>query len=277
MRFSFGSLCCGSVVLCKRGTCNLLTAPGSDLPYTGSPEEMGFVLVGSGPDDISMRQCRVEAKSFGKAAGRVVCQNSSGVRHRVAVPQGYMFEPQQPDMQTLIAEQAFVFWIDPGKTTTKEFDAFCGYSKGRIPSGAMRPTGLRAPPEVLTGQPALWTWTRPWERPRPENSKSLTGGLFRALWPGASSKAAADEAKVLQQSYGIDAKQHKALQDKLAHIDQDPQMHPRKAGRGARVDPQTPPSPAKDPVPAGPAQPPSRTAQQDWHSPSSSSSSSKRK
>merc|ERR1719414_2532072 len=123
---------------------------------------MGF-RPSSSEDDVMARQCRVEAKTFGKGAAKVTCVNPTAGRQRVRVPRGYLFHPENPGMQTLIAERETEFWIEPGQSAARDIDAFCGFSKNAVPHGSMRPSGLAAPSDVLAGQRQVWDWTRPWE------------------------------------------------------------------------------------------------------------------
>eukprot|EP00928_Gymnodinium_smaydae_P082653 TRINITY_DN65973_c0_g1_i1.p1 TRINITY_DN65973_c0_g1~~TRINITY_DN65973_c0_g1_i1.p1 ORF type:complete len:322 (-),score=30.79 TRINITY_DN65973_c0_g1_i1:192-1157(-) len=249
-------------------------------PYTGAPEAMGFSRIIVDSDDVAMRQCRVEAKGFGKKAGQLICKNPTNRQQKVRLPRGYMFLPESPDMQTLIVENDYEFYIEPNGSQTQEFDAFCGYSKGWIPRGPMRISGLKAPPSVLGGQSKMWEWTRPWERAKPRVPKSSGGGGGGGWLRGlagmmtGSNRPAAEQARILQQSYGIDAKQHKALQEKLAAIDKNPKQFQRNAARDkpplrgnpsqtskAPTTPKPksvkPPAAAAQPPPPRPASPPS--------------------
>lgn len=225
----------------------------SELPYRAPPDQMGFTRAPLSPDSIAARQCRVEAKSFGKGAGRVTCTNPTGSRQRVSIPRGYMFQPEAANMQTLICERDLEFWVEPGQSATHEFDAFCGYSKGAVPHGPMRATGLQAPPAVLQSQQSVWQWTRPWERQKPPTDKKQ--GIVKSLWSKATHRAAVDDKKVLQNSYGIDAKKHRALKETLAGIDKDPK---RFQHRGGSAPPAAQPAAAK---PAAPPPPASAAAQ----------------
>lgn len=197
----------------------------SGLPYTARPEEMGFLRPPLGTDSIAVRQCRVEAKSFGKGAAKATCTNPMATRQRVVIPRGYMFLPESIDMQPLITEKDVVFWIEAGQSAVQEFDAFCGFSKGRIPKGPMRASGLQAPAQVLQSQSSVWSWTRRFEQ-APAKGGSNSRGTFRSLWSQATFRAAVDEKRVLQQSYGMDAKQQAALKEKLANIDKSAKQPP---------------------------------------------------
>lgn len=203
----------------------------SPLPYVGTPQQMGF-RTSQSSEDVLSRRCQVNAKTFGKNAARVTCTNTTNSRLRVHIARGYMFQPESPDMQTLISEKDVSFMLEPGLTTARDIDAFCGYSKGRVPHGPMRATGLQAPPEVLGSQSQVWSWTRAWERSKPKPAGAV--GWLKSL---GSSRAAAQEGKILQQSYGINAKQHKDLQNKLEQIDKNPKQHQRHANTGKLATP----------------------------------------
>eukprot|EP00933_Yihiella_yeosuensis_P016549 TRINITY_DN14091_c0_g2_i1.p1 TRINITY_DN14091_c0_g2~~TRINITY_DN14091_c0_g2_i1.p1 ORF type:complete len:275 (+),score=62.79 TRINITY_DN14091_c0_g2_i1:135-959(+) len=225
------------------------------LPYVAPPSAMGF-QTSNDPDGIAARRCTVDAKSFGKGAAKVTCQNRTRLRQGVRIPRGYMFQPEKEGYQTLMAEKDIFFEIEPGQTASREIDAFCGYSKGGIPRGTMLPSGWKAPSSVLSGQQQVWMWTRAWERSSPRASRSSSGGLFSGLIQSFMAvRPAAQEARVLQSSYGIDAKQYKALQEKLEKIDKNPKQYQRNASqKGAPASARTQPSktvagPASQPRP----------------------------
>lgn len=199
---------------------------GTQWPYLSPAPAMGFQPV-YGQDEIGIApvQCRVTAKTFGKGAANVSCKNNTAQQRSVRIPRGYMFQPGSPDMQTLIAEKDLMLSVAPGQEASVEVDAFCGFSKNRVPRGEMSLSGLRAPSDVLTSQGAVWRWTRPYEAPpKPGTAKSSFGKPL---------VAAAMEQKILSKSYGIDGPGYKALQADLAKIDKDPKAHRTKPGDGA--------------------------------------------
>lgn len=208
-------------------------ADSGTLPYSSTPETMGFARPPPAQDDIAMRQCRVQAKTFGRGAGQVTCSNSTAARQLVRIPRGYMFQPDDPGMQTLISEKDVDFMVEPGGNATHEFDAFCGFSKGRVPRGKVSPTGYVAPPRVLSSQQTVWAWTRPYERQAP---KARSQSAVASLWSKFSSpRSAAEERKILQQSYGMSDKQQKAMAEQHKAIDKNPAAHQFNGRTGARL------------------------------------------
>lgn len=199
------------------------TAPA--WPYLSPAATMGFQPV-YGNEEIGMAaaQCKVTAMSFGKSAGHISCRNDTSQRQRVRVPRGYMFQPEDAGMQTLIVEKDILLSLDPGQEAAADFDAYCGFSKKSVPKGPMRLSGVRAPSDVLGSQSSVWRWTRPFEAP----PKQKTGG-----WFGRAAVAAAQEKRILSQSYGIAGEKYNALQAEMAKIDKDPKSHRTKPGDSA--------------------------------------------
>lgn len=212
------------------------SAHSGNLPYSSDPEFMGFARPPPAQDDITTRQCLVRANTFGRRAGQVTCSNSTATRQRVQIPQGYMFQPDDPDMQTLITERDLVFFVEPGGTATQEFDAFCGFSKGRVPRGNVSPTGYVAPPTVLANQSTVWAWTRPFER-KPQNGGSQRGGwgAIASLLSRVSPSSAAEQKRILKQSYGMSDKELKAMAARHQAIDKNPAAHQFNGRTGAGV------------------------------------------
>lgn len=251
------SLAGGNVSSCNEST--ELGIPGTWL-YSAPALAMGW-HTSQVKDEIGRTsvRCRVEAKTFGKGAARATCRNPTGTRQHIRIPRGYLFEPESTGMQTLITERDTDMWIEPGKEASIVVDAYCGFSKNSIPRGPMRLTGLQAPSDVLASQSDVWRWTRPYEPAKP---KRASGGALSSLFQVFSGpKSAAEEKKVLQQSYGIDAEKHKSLKAELEKIDKDPKRYQRGARpSGARKAIPTSAAVApKSPLESPAAKPPSTT------------------
>lgn len=226
-------------------------------PYTDPAPAMGFQPVyGSDELGTAAAQCRATAHTFGKGALTVSCQNRTAKRQRVVVPRGYLFQPDDVGMQTLVAEKETELWIEPGQDGAVTLDAFCAFSKNAVPKGKLHLTNLRAPSGALRSQGDVWRWTRPYEQQKASKSKGWFGAFRLA-------RQAAQEQRILSKSYGIDKAKYTALQADLAKIDKDPQKYRQRPGdatlsKKAGAAPgakQPPPAPAR-PVPGAKAAPP---------------------
>mmetsp|Transcript_79619 Transcript_79619/g.131696 ORF Transcript_79619/g.131696 Transcript_79619/m.131696 type:complete len:301 (+) Transcript_79619:53-955(+) len=227
-------------------------------PYSAPAPAMGW-RTSQVKDEIgrTSARCRVEAKTFGKGAAHATCINPTQRRQHVRIPRGYLFEPESSGMQTLIVEKDTDMWIEPGKEASIVIDAYCGFSKNSIPRGPMRLTGLQAPSDVLASQSSVWRWTRPYEPAKP---KSVGGRALSSIFQAFSGpRPAAEEKKVLQQSYGIDAAKHKALKAELEKIDKDPKRYQRGARPSVanKALPTTAPAAPKTPAAPPATKPPS--------------------